>query len=711
MFDKALELAKKGFYIFPIHKPAKDGKKKGHPCIKDQNNQATRDITQIKKWWSKWPNANIGISPAPLGAKDKLFVLDVDTKYKNALTSLNKLIALGLPKTLQVSTPSGGYHLYYKHPGGGTIKASDKIWKDTFPNIDLRGDGTFVVGPGSEIGCKHYTWDNELPIASLPLNVVGKLPYKEREWSSNGQKSLTDIHANASKFELPDRIDFGERDSTLWAYIGSLVAQKKTLLQIEKAAKEAFKRVAQSKEDPFEWTTVEAMIARAFAEYFPKPLSEVAQTAPEKLPSELQGLLDNCVLIQKSSLVADLRRPATELPLSLADWKNSHKNVWVDVKKRYLQAPPVWLAHSMRRTVYDTKYYPGLNRIFSHKGTDYYNSYIPPTLKPAQGPNYQLVLDHLDYIFDSSKEDIKLFLNWLAYTVRYPAIRIPWVPLIVGKTRTGKGWFAHLLMLLLGEENCYPITPVSLSDNQITYNEFLGGTLLWIDDIEPSSDFYDRLKSLITEKYLTINQKYGKKEKRQIFCNVIATSNHRDALKLTADDGRWWVFHSKAQRRDQRYYTKIFNWLESDGPAHFLYYIIHLDVSQFKYAEPPPMTRAKTAMIDAGKSEVAQAISNGVEFKQSCFAFDIVSFDAVSIMIRHELALDNIGRYEKSQISKILSEVHVCDLPQLRYAITVQGRTKRLQLYCIRNPEKWSNASQATITVEYEKAIKKTVNS
>ncbi len=85
--NHALEYASKGIPVFPLHTPTKDsscscGKPKcdsvgKHPRTKNGLKDATTDKKQIREWWGKWPNANIGI---PTGSQSGFIVLAVKDK-------------------------------------------------------------------------------------------------------------------------------------------------------------------------------------------------------------------------------------------------------------------------------------------------------------------------------------------------------------------------------------------------------------------------------------------------------------------------------------------------------------------------------------------------------------------------------------------------------------------------------------------------------
>jgi len=691
MLQKALDLASQGFRVFPV---AKDSK--SQPLIKGWNTKATTDTAQIKKWWQRLPEANIGIVPGP-----DYFVFDVDMRT-GARESVEKLKSLKLPpETLTVRTPSGGYHLYYKHPGGGVIKAKDKQWMENFPGIDIRADNAYVMAPGSAIGEKPYKLESDKPIARLPSTIVREIPYKER---ISGEKSITDQTAEKpSQFgKLPKVIKVGERDSIMFSYVCSLVGREESKKQITKKAKAAFELCEQPADNPFPWSAVESMIERAISGYGTVSPDVLAQSAPEELPAVLKKALKTYVLVEDGSYVADLSAHPSDALLKLTEWKASKSNIWIAKCKKPLSN--VWLTHSQRLTAFSANYHPGMPRLFKRKGRVYYNTYVPPDVEPKKGELHKPALDHIKYIFEGDRKNIEYFLFWMAFTVKYPEKRIPWAPIIISIPGTGKGWFLDLFRKLLGNENCQFMEPSALTDQRINFNEWWGGTLLWIDEVDPRYDFCEKLKPIITASFGTINIKYGKKEQRDIYCNVMATSNHVNALKVDENDRRWWVIHSKVKPRSPEYYAELFKWLETEGPAHFLYFLTHLNISTFNHAAPPPVTRAKQEMIEESRSEIETCIRDAVEFKTGPLAFDIVSTEIASIYVRNQLGLDKLNWGSQKQIGFILRQFCTESLPQNQYVVNLGSVKKRLRLILIRNPERWCKTSSEQIVEHYMKA-------
>ncbi len=86
MMDAALKYAEANIPVIPLHWICEDGScsckagrncdsKGKHPLYTGWDKNSTSDIEQIRKWWTKTPNANIGI---PTGEKSGWLVLDVD---------------------------------------------------------------------------------------------------------------------------------------------------------------------------------------------------------------------------------------------------------------------------------------------------------------------------------------------------------------------------------------------------------------------------------------------------------------------------------------------------------------------------------------------------------------------------------------------------------------------------------------------------------
>ena len=162
LLDAALFYAMLGMAVFPGHGVTPEGRctcgtvdcgsPGKHPHIKQWQQDASTDAETIRRWWRRWPSANVCIAT---GSTSGIVVLDVDPRHGGAesLKTLEREHG-SLPKTPTVITGGGGLHHYFVHPGK---RVPNKV--NVFPGIDIRGDGGFVVAPPSRhVSGEEYSW-------------------------------------------------------------------------------------------------------------------------------------------------------------------------------------------------------------------------------------------------------------------------------------------------------------------------------------------------------------------------------------------------------------------------------------------------------------------------------------------------------------------------------------------------------------------------
>lgn len=202
----ALEYAERDWYVFPCHlidggrcscgsadctSPGK------HPRTARGFKDASIDPKQIRSWWVRWPEANIGIAT---GAVSGFIVLDVDGPAgKESLAAL-ELEHGELPETVAANTGGGGRHLLFRHPGHDVANKTGIL-----PGLDVRGDGGYIlVEPSNHISGNTYRWQDgrgpgDVLVADCPewlLQVMtGPPAAKEQEQhhqpGTNGQRTAT----------------------------------------------------------------------------------------------------------------------------------------------------------------------------------------------------------------------------------------------------------------------------------------------------------------------------------------------------------------------------------------------------------------------------------------------------------------------------------------------------------------------------------------
>jgi hypothetical protein len=161
MLDAALAYAAEGLRVFPLAPrdkvpliPKSEG---GNGC-----HDGTSDAAQIRAWWGRWPDANVGVATG-----QGLLVVDLDGD--EGCLALADLCGKhgSLPITRRVSTGrQGGFHFWFRAIGSG-VRNSTGARNGLAPGIDTRGAGGYVVGAGTHPSGRRYIAD-ELPIADAP---------------------------------------------------------------------------------------------------------------------------------------------------------------------------------------------------------------------------------------------------------------------------------------------------------------------------------------------------------------------------------------------------------------------------------------------------------------------------------------------------------------------------------------------------------------
>ncbi|MFE3311124.1 bifunctional DNA primase/polymerase [Embleya sp. NPDC059213] len=124
---------------------------------------ATANPEVLRRWWGRYPAANIGLPCTPNG----LAVVDVDPRNggHRTLAALEQRHGC-LPGTLMQITPGslpdGGLHMIYRHPG---VPLPGKLGM----GIDVKANGYIVVAPSVHANGVRYRWSGHGETFRRPL--------------------------------------------------------------------------------------------------------------------------------------------------------------------------------------------------------------------------------------------------------------------------------------------------------------------------------------------------------------------------------------------------------------------------------------------------------------------------------------------------------------------------------------------------------------
>ncbi|MFC6697254.1 bifunctional DNA primase/polymerase [Nocardioides daphniae] len=140
-------LASRDIPVFPCVAGGKQ------PLTRHGFHDASADLATVHEWWSRWPDANIGM---PTGIASGVDVVDIDVHAGgNGFDSFERARGEGLAEgwAWLVRTPSGGVHASYLRDtsadAAATSLTEQRSWQAPSRHIDFRGDGGYVVVPPS----------------------------------------------------------------------------------------------------------------------------------------------------------------------------------------------------------------------------------------------------------------------------------------------------------------------------------------------------------------------------------------------------------------------------------------------------------------------------------------------------------------------------------------------------------------------------------
>lgn len=228
LMQYALNYAADDFAVFPVYEPerrhdglqcscGKEGCRGKHPRTINGVLDASVNYEQIKEWWTKWPNASIGMAT---GKKSGVSVVDLDGS--DGLISGRRLCL----NSSVISMTGNGRQLFYADLAG-SLKNSVK---QLALGIDTRGDrGYVVVPPSLHPNGKRYVWQNgplrrtRLPILPLSLTlpltipgVAGSTVRKPDSWISEVLGAMKDGNIDTTLVSVLGRLrhdGYSERDA------------------------------------------------------------------------------------------------------------------------------------------------------------------------------------------------------------------------------------------------------------------------------------------------------------------------------------------------------------------------------------------------------------------------------------------------------------------------------------------------------------------
>ncbi len=217
------------------------------------------------------------------------------------------------------------------------------------------------------------------------------------------------------------------------------------------------------------------------------------------------------------------------------------------------------------------------------------NFWVGPTLKAVPGDCSTLTNFIRDIICDGDEESFEYLMDFLAHMVQKPKEKPGVIIVMLGGQGTGKGVFFGILRAIWSR-TCLLVSDINQVIGQ--FNACLEHNyVICMDEALFAGDrkALDRLKSMVTEPHIRIEQKYQPARSIESVHRFFAASNHDHFAHVEQDDRRFAFFRiSDTKQQNTEYFRTIVAAINDDlVMSALMHELKKRDLSNFDVRKKP----------------------------------------------------------------------------------------------------------------------------
>lgn len=602
----ALELAKKGFHVFPCAPFSK------LPAIDDFPHAASRDPEQIRKWWLdpvmeiEQPY-NVGISTTRFGDNEALVVVDVDNKEgKDGDGELRRLEKDGkiLPPTLVQHTPTGGRHLIYRTPAP-LRQGTDVLGR----GLDIRSRGGFILGNASRLEAGTYTAVAR-DLGAAPewlLQDCGRSAERDKPARAPAGPRVDEARSEARAIhfltqEAPLAVEGDAGDQTTFkvacrvkdlgcseALCFELMTERWNPMCLPPWSSEELKRKV---ENAYSYGESPVGVADPAHDFAPLPGGDAPQKPDGAHPFDVLNREYAYILTGgRDHILRETKDHRGHFQLQHLDIDAFHRKVShirMEFGGRNQAVSKLWISDERRRSYDGLCFLPG-----KKAPRNFYNLWRGFSVERLERSPTAQEQDSLDAFLEHAKVNVCLgdeelhrwLISYFAHLIQKPWER-PLVALVMrGKKGVGKNALVERVGFLLSDHFAVVSNRRHLTGN---FNSLLENKLLLtFDEAFWSGDKAAEgvLKDLITGEYHQIERKGKEPYKVENRLRVVILGNEEWLVPATEDERRYAVFNvGDGRMQDRKFFREMREGMEAGGYRLLLQYLqdfkIEVDVTE-----------------------------------------------------------------------------------------------------------------------------------
>lgn len=219
---------------------------------------------------------------------------------------------------------------------------------------------------------------------------------------------------------------------------------------------------------------------------------------------------------------------------------------FIDGKVKKVRAVDIYVDDASQQIAHGIIFDPTTTDVLVYKGKVLYiNSFMGFEHEPKECDEalYRPFLDHINGILE--EKCATWLLDFLADMVQNISRKPGVMPLLTGKPGTGKSIIGEVISSMLGRRVAHCIQCGSVIDSRfngmLAHRVFVG-----LDEVNlygaMNKHANENLKTLVTDKYLNVNEKFKQQFSEESYHRIVGTSNSTLPVYIDMSDRRYAVF-------------------------------------------------------------------------------------------------------------------------------------------------------------------------
>lgn len=413
---------------------------------------------------------------------------------------------------------------------------------------------------------------------------------------------------------------------------------------------------------------------------------------------------DTIVFIKEQNQFYDFRTKIFYTPES---FQNSFAHEDIDARKEAL-------TNNRVKKVDKIDFAPKKSRFFEENGIMYANTWNLTDERKGVKGDCTPWLNHWETL--GWGKNRKHMLQWMAFTLLHPDIKINHILLLGGMEGTGKDFLLYPFIQAMGEhsETAEGHELLSSFADYLLNYKHLHINETELGDHKDATTISNKLKPLAAAppSTLRINMKNKNPIKVRNIVNLTMTTNSQMPIKLNGPSRRFYAVWSDFNQRNTQdeiipewleYWDNNWKWMYGDGVDHCIWYLRNcVDLSDFNPGSPPPMTDFLKSIRESSKSPAQQTIEAFIDNNVGAFSNDIITANDACATLKADLPGCDEFMYTDTtwftpvKVGRIMRDIHGC----------VKLRAKKdtdVKVWVIRNKEVYINMSASELSDAYTK--------